>query len=790
MRPKGLLAATLLTGVALIATTLTTMTAGAAPAPHHRSPKISGLREPVRILRDTWGVPHIYAKNTEDLFLAQGYAVAQDRLFQIDLWRRRGLGRLSEVLGEKYVKQDRAARLFLYRGDMDEEWASYGPETKMAATRFTEGINAYIDVIKDDPDALPKEFRDLGYTPAKWKPEDVVRIRSHALANNFYHEVSRSYMSCWADPDAHKFQQKLEAGKSAKVPEGFEPCALPHQDDPLDFLETYVLGTQPVTINEDGEVGLLGMKPGSSEGSNSWAIAPERTSTGRPILAGDPHRAMSAPSLRYITHLSAPGLDVIGAGEPALPGVSMGHNGKIAFGLTIFTIDQEDLYVYELDPDDPTRYRYGDGWEKMRTEEEKVEVKGAESHEAELRFTRHGPVIFTDTDRNLAYAVRSVWLEPGTSPYYRSMRLMRAQNFAEFQEGMRGWGTPPLNFTYADTDGNIGWQPGGLTPKRVGYDGLMPVPGDGRYEWDGFVDPGNLPSVYNPKSGFFATANEFNISDEQAAVYGYEWQPPYRHERISEVLSANRCSSLEDSMALQNDQVSIPARRIAALLRGLESDDPQTAAALKLLRSWDGTVGEDSPQAALFEPWFMRHLGPAVVAEAVSEQMAEIIVFADSGATMIDLLQDPEPWFGADGEAVRDRILLSSLKSAYADVSDRLGSDTSTWKWGDIQQTTFTNPTGEHLGPFPRGGSPHTVNASNYNWETFEQTSGASFKMVLDVGNWDASRAINAPGQSGDPSSPHYADLLPAWRKGEYFPLLYSRDAVERNTASTTHLRP
>ncbi|MBB6172719.1 penicillin amidase [Nocardiopsis mwathae] len=787
MRPQRYLAATLITGFALIASTLTAMTAGAAP--HHRSPKISGLREPVQILRDTWGVPHIYAENTDDLFLAQGYSVAQDRLFQIDLWRRRGLGQLSEVLGPQYAEQDRAARLFLYRGGMDEEWASYGPEAEQAAIRFTEGINAYIDRIEGDPEALPQEFRDLGYTPAKWKPEDVVRIRSHALAGNFYHEVSRSYMACWADPDAHKFQQRLEAGKSARVPEGFEPCDLPHQDDPLDFLETYVLGTQPVTVT-DGEVTMVPLGSGAAEGSNSWTIAPERTATGRPILAGDPHRAMTAPSLRYVTHLSAPGIDVIGAGEPSMPGVSMGHNGTIAFGLTIFSIDQEDLYVYELDPDDPTRYRYGEGWEKMRVETERLAVKGEEPREIELPFTRHGPVIHTDEERNLAYALRSVWLEPGTSPYYRSMRMMRARNFAEFQEAMSGWGGPPLNFTYADTDGNIGWQAGGLTPRRAGYDGLMPVPGDGRYEWDGFVDPAEYPSVYNPERGFFATANEFNVTPEQAATFGYEWQPPYRHERIAEVLSAQEAGTVEDSMALQNDRVSIPARRIVGLLEGLEAPDPQTGAALELLRSWDGTVAEDSPQAALFEPWFMRHLGPAVVAEAVSEQMSQVIVFADSGATMIDLLADPEQWFGPDGAEIRDRILLSSLKSAYADVSDRLGADSGTWTWGAIQKTTFANPTGAHLGPFPRGGSPHTVDASNYNWFTYAQTSGASFKMVLDVGNWDGSRAINAPGQSGDPRSPHYDDLVPKWRAGDYFPLLYSKKAVKRNAVSELRLRP
>ena len=370
---------------------------------------VPGLRQSAQILVDRWGVPHIFAANQDDAFFVQGYNAARDRLFQIDLWRRRGLGRLAGVFGRTFVEQDRASRLFLYRGDMQAEWQAYGTDAQRIAERFVAGINAYIDQVGTDRKRLPFEFRHFGYLPEKWQAQDVVRIRSHGLTRNLQSEVARAFVACQVGLKVDDMRLRLSPRWETQVPAGLDPCL------PADLLQVFQLATQGVTLGKATMVGRLADAPGHAvavtdvnraddppEGSNAWVIAPARTASGRPILANDPHRTYSAPSLRYIAHLNAPGLDVIGAGEPGLPGISIGHNGTIAFGLTVFGIDQEDLYVYEVNPANPMQYSYQGGWEDFVVRREQVAVKGAEPVSVELVFSRHGPVIHTERARNRA----------------------------------------------------------------------------------------------------------------------------------------------------------------------------------------------------------------------------------------------------------------------------------------------------------------------------------------------------------------------------------------------------
>lgn len=729
------------------------------PEPQYSVP---GLRAPVEIIVDRWGVPHIYAQNEPDLFLAQGFNAARDRLFQLDLWRRRGLGMLSEVFGPAYVERDRAARLLLYRGDMEREWASYGPAARQAATSFTAGLNAYVAWLERHPEALPPEFARLGYAPSRWRPEDVVRVRSHGLAMNVTSEVLRAQVVCKAGIQADRLLWRLEPAHRTRVPLGLDPCAIP-----ADVLRVYQLGTQGVRL--EGSTLVSEPRP-PGEGSNAWAVSPRRTATGRPVLAADPHRSLTAPSLRYVAHLSAPGLDVIGAGEPMQPGVSLGHNGTAAFGLTIFGMDQEDLYVYRTKGDS---YLYKGAWEPFRKVTERVPVPGG-GQDVELAFTRHGPVIATDEARGLAYALRTAWLEPGTAPYFGSLRYLKARNFAEFAEVMRSWGGPPENQVYADANGHVGWVPGGLAPRRTGYDGLLPVPGDGRYEWAGFRDGQDLPRLLDPPEGFVASANEYNLPPGQRV--GYEWDQPYRRQRIAEVLAADRRATVAGSARLQNDVLSTPARSLVALIRDLAPSEPAAARALGVLRDFDGVCAVDSGPAALFEVWLSRHLGPGFLRA----------MGLPPEATRFDMriLLDELRRGG------HEDLLTRTLAAAYDDVAARLGADPAAWRWGDLQRTVFASPTGADVGPFARGGSSYTVNASVYHPGDFRQLLGASFRMVLDVGAWDKSIAINAPGQSGDERSPHYRDLAASWQRGEYFPLLYGKAAVEAAAAQRIALSP
>lgn len=744
--------------------------------------EVPGLREPVRLVLDRWGVPHLYARSTDDVFLAQGYNAARDRLFQLDLWRRRGLGLLSAAFGPRYVEKDRAARLFLYRGDIQREWAAYGPDTRRAVTAFVRGINAYVDWVDAHPEALPPEFRRLGHRPDRWQPEDVVRIRSHGLAVNAYPEMLLAAAMCSGGQSAARALVRLEPAHEAQVPDGLDPCAVP-----TDVLDTYLLGTTPVAF--DG-VAVRSVPPSTPGGSNAWALAPSRTATGRPILAGDPHRATTAPALRYVVQLSAPGLNVIGAGEPALPGISMGHNDRAAFGLTVFAADQEDLQVYRLDPDDPGRYLYRGRWVPFTTVREEVPVAGSTPRQVELTFSRHGPVLKVDVDRGLAFGLRTAWSEPGTAPYLTGLDAMTARSFPEFTARVRRWGAPGENLIYADTSGAIGWVPGALVPRRPRHDGLLPVPGDGRYEWDGFYDGAELPRVSNPKSGFVASANEFNMPSGHPVRVGYEWEAPARKERIVDVLSGSTRHTLSEMAQLQLDKVDEYARRIVAVLRDIPAgDDPDTAAALRLLRDYDGTASADSPGAALFEPWLSGRLGPAFLAKFVSPAVAARVPRADV-RQVIDALERPDRWFGPDGAAVRDQLVQQTLRAAYAEVRGRLGADPAAWRWGSLQYALFSHPLGDHVGPIPRGGSATTVDASTYYPGAYKSVSGAAYRMVLDVGAWDNSTFVSAPGQSGDPASPHYADLATAWRSGAQVPLLYSPAAVARNTESVITLVP
>lgn len=747
-----------------------------------RTLQVPGLREPVRLVTDRWGVPHLYARNTDDVFLAQGFNAARDRLFQLDLWRRRGLGLLSAAFGPAYVEKDRAARLLLYRGDMKKEWAAYGAGTQRAVTAFVNGINAYVDWVNAHPDALPPEFRRLGHRPERWRPEDVVRIRSHGLALNAYPEMLRAAAMCKGGQSAARALVRLEPAHEPQVPDGLDPC-----DVPLDVLDTYLLGITPVTF--DG-VTLRQAPLPSTEGSNAWALAPSRTATGRPILAGDPHRSFTAPALRYVAHLSAPGLDVIGAGEPALPGVSMGHNGRAAFALTVFAADQEDIQVYRLHPDDPGRYRYKGRWVRFTTVREEVPVAGSQPRQVELTFSRHGPVLKVDAARGLAFGLRTAWSEPGTAPYLAGLDAMTARSWPEFAAKVRRWGAPPENLIYADTSGAIGWVPGALVPRRTRHDGLLPVPGDGRYEWDGFHDGSELPRVSNPKSGIVASANEFSMPSGHPLRVGYEWEPAVRKERIVDVLSGSTEHTTSAMARLQRDHADEYARRIVAILRDIPAgDDPDTAAALELLRGYDGTADTGSPGAALYEPWLSGHLGPAFLAAFVDPAVAVRVPRADV-RQIIDALERPERWFGSGGTAARDRLVQRTLSTAYAEVRGRLGADPAAWRWGDLHHVLFPHPLGAHVGPISRGGSPTTVDASTYTPGTYQSASGAAYRMVLDVGAWDNSTFVSAPGQSGDPESPHYDDLAAAWGSGTQVPLLYSRSAVAKNTESVITLVP
>jgi penicillin amidase len=771
-----------------------------APALPTTAHEVDGLAAEVEILVDRWGVPHVYAQSFYDVFFGQGFNAARDRLWQLDLWKRKGDGTLAEAFGPSFAAKDRAARLFLFRGDLHAEWLAYASDTKRVVTAFVDGVNAYIELTRAQPELLPFEFRLLDYEPARWTPETVVRLRSHGLLWNARQEATRARFVRDHGLGALRFRERLEPAQRVRVPDGLDLAAFPD-----DVMEVYDLARSPVGFARGDAGELLLAADGTPErlqrqGSNNWAIAPARSASGRPVLANDPHRALTLPSLRYIAHLSAPGLDVIGAGEPALPGLSIGHNDRIAFGLTIFFIDQEDLYVYETRRENPREYRYRGRWEPMQTVRETIGVRGGPDVEAELHFTRHGPVIWEDPAGARAIALRAAWLEPGMAPYLGSILGMRARSWDEFLAAMNRWGLPPENLVYADVDGQIGWKPGGLAPIRSGWSGLLPVPGDGRYEWAGFRDMDALPLELDPERGWIATANQMNLPVGYPHALGFEWILPYRFQRIRALLSATPRARFQDMVALQRDVTSVSARRVVAGLVDLSATDPKLRRALTLLRGWDGSLDPGSAAAALYEVWYHRHLARAVLAgwvddpavlEAVLDEDALYDVFEGSSAEV--WISRLEAWSGPE----RDAAVLASLAAAVDETERRLGEDWSAWRWGRLHRAELRHPLAGlvegldvNVGPAPRGGSGATVNSTAYGLEDFLQLYGASFRMVVDVGSWDDSVAMNTPGQSGDPASPHYRDLFGPWSRDESFPLLFSRERIEAAAERRILLRP
>jgi penicillin amidase len=743
--------------------------------------KVPGLKEPALVLRDRWGIPHIYAKNQGDLFFAQGFVAAQDRLFQIDLWRRVGVGETAEMVGKSGLQADRFARLLKYRGNLDAEWASYSPDARQITTAFTRGINAYVGHIGD---RLPIEFQLLGVRPKKWQPEDCLgRMSGIIMSRNFQDELARA---------------ELVAAVGATKARLIAPTDPPRAYAPAPGLDLEGVG-RGVLTGYNAAIKAPHFKLGGS-GSNNWAVDGTLSASGKPLLASDPHRAIGLPSLRYLVHLSAPGWNVIGSGEPGLPGVAIGHNERVAWGFTIVGTDQADIYVEETNPADSTEYRVGDRWEKMKIIREKVTVRGQEQPaELELHFTRHGPVIHEDPNRNRAYALKWVGSEPGGGAYLASLTLDRVKDGHAFVAALERWKVPSENMVYEDVDGNIGWVAAALTPVRKGYSGLLPVPGAlGAYEWQGFLPLKELPQVQNPATHYVATANHNILPQGYERQIGYEWAPPYRFTRIKERLEGKKKFTLEDFQSLQHDNVSLPGRALVRLVKDLDIQGRELRPYALLLANWDGVLSAESRAGALYGVW-LRELLDGFYRPHVPARLLDFTASRNGVPVMLAALEKPDPaWFGDEPTEGRDRLLRTTFRSAVGKLKELLPGDDKAWTWGRLHTTTFRHPLAAlgpvyakalDLGPVPRGGDAHTPNAASHNAK-FEQTGGATYRHIFDLADWDKGVATSAPGQSGQPGSPHYDDLLPLWQKGEYFPLAFSRARVEKVTTHRLRLIP
>ena len=775
--------------------------------------KTKGLIASVEVLRDANGVNHIYAENEHDLFFAQGYCAAKDRLFQFEIWRRQATGTVSEILGEREIQRDIGARLFKFRGDLSKELNHYHPRGEAIIRTFTDGVNAYIDEVLKDQAKLPLEFQLLGLQPGRWTP-DVVVSRHQGLLNNLTRELNFGRAVAVAGAEKVKELVTFEPGTPNLELDPLLTSELLQQDliapyeafrKPLSFQSTDLTVSQHDNLDESMRWAYSDLEAWISQqqteyktiGSNNWIVSATRSSSGFPLLANDPHRALATPSLRYLVHLSAPGWNVVGGGEPVIPGVSIGHNDYGAWGLTIFELDAEDLYIYEIDPQNPRRYRHKGKWLDMRVIRDTIQVKGKEPVPVEHLFTVHGPVTYIDQKRQRAAAVRAGWLEPGNAPYLASLRMGQATSWNNFREACSFSFLPGENMIWADRKGNIGWQVVGLAPIRKNWSGLMPVPGDGRYEWSGFLPIKKLPHVHNPEKGFWATANENNVPEGYAYrnAVGWTWAEKYRVMRINEVLSEKSRASLDDMMTLQSDYLSIPARELVPLLTNTTTNDPAVEASRKRLLNWDFKLEANSIQAGIYMAW-EKELESGLRVKMIPESLSSYIRSVPINK-VIAILKNAQSPFETSLE--RDRYVVDALSAAVKKLTQRFGPEPSGWIYGQpsyhhvrikhVLSNSVNDSLRAHLdhGPLPRGGSGQTpgMTGSGDN-----QTSGASFRMAVDLADWDNCKFTNTPGQSGDPLSPFYRNLFSSWAEDNHFTVPFSKPAVERQAVERWRLEP
>lgn len=751
--------------------------------------RVAGLKDAVKVVRDRQGVPHIYAKNADDLFFAQGFVQAQDRLFQIDLWRRSVLGRLAEILGPDFVERDRLARLMHYRGNMDAEWASYATDTKQIVNQFVAGINAWVTIARQHP---PIEFTLAGYQPELWRPEDLLsRAEGFTMGGNALGEVFRSRLIALVG---------IERATQLLPPEPRIPVVAPSGVD-LGIIDE-PLQKQLLTIGAGARFSDLTPPTATSaslaarrlEGSNNWVVSGKKSMTGQPMVANDPHRNLDHPSLRYLVHLNAPGWNVIGAVQPYLPGVSVGHNERVAWGLTIFLTDAQDLYIEKLS-DNGQQYRYRDQWIDLQVQKDQIRVKGRPDVAVDYQYTRHGPVVATDPTRHEAVVLRWTGDEPGTVGYLGDLSLDRAASAKEFREALKHHKMPAENFVYADVDGNIGYQAAGLSPIRKNWPGLLPVPGwTGEYEWNGWFTLDDLPHSENPASGWLATANDNVLPPGEKKPIGYEWLDPARINRIREVLTSRDTFDIASFERLQHDAVAWNAEQLVPLLATVHTEDGDVERARQQLLGWDKDMRRASVPAMVYATWEEK-LVATLIADKISGPLATEFV-ARGGDWLVPALTEARRTWFERGRSSRDAALVTALAAAVGELKQTLGSEMDKWSWGSVHTATFRHPlavntplaTFLNIGPIPRDG--YGLTPLSTGGPGFKQTIGATFREIMDLSNWDRSVATSAPGQSGQPGSPHFADLATLWGEARYFPLPYTDAAVQADAENTLVLSP
>jgi penicillin amidase len=748
---------------------------------------VAGLQDRVEVYRDKWGVPHIFAQNEHDLYFAQGYVHAQDRLWQMEFNRRVGAGRLSEVLGEATLKSDRFLRTIgLYRA-AQEDLKALPSAVIDVLQAYADGVNAFVATHQD---RLPLEFTLLGFQPEPWTPTDTLawgKVMCMDLGGNWEGELLRMQLvAAFGEEKARELVPPYP---------GMGPFIIPPE------AKSYGYESGALLDDYRQVMALLGLG-GEGLGSNNWVVDGTKTATGRPMLANDPHLGIQMPSIWYEIHLVCGDMDVVGASFPGVPGVIIGHNRYIAWGVTNVGPDVQDLYVEKVNPNNLDQYEFKGQWEDMAVLHEEIKVKGrAEPVKLDVRLTRHGPVM-TPVVSGVKDTLALRWTALEGGQLLRSVYMLdHAHNWDEFRSALRYWQAPSQNFVFADVNGNIGYQMPGNIPIRAKGQGLVPSPGwTGEYEWTGYIPFEELPFVYNPPTHFVATANNKVVPDSYPYFIAYDWATPFRAQRILELLQTKDQLTVDDFRDMQADTYSIPASKIMPYLLALKPQGWLQQRAMDLvMEKWDLRDDAKSAGAAIFEVTYWRFLVNTFGDEL---QQADIKDWEGSPMALLNILPDANnAWFDDVRTAqveTRDEVLQRSFQEALDFWGNKFGDMPHLWAWGQVHTATFAHPFGGqkplHLifnrGPVPASGSRDTVNAVGQTYKDFSVRSLPSYRQIIDVGEWRNSRSMHTTGQSGQPFHKHYDDMIKSWQTVQHHAMLYEKDDIIANKEGLLMLLP
>jgi len=760
-----------------------------------------GLQAPVEIVRVEPGIPHIYARNAHDLFFAQGYVHAQDRLWQMEFNRIVGQGRLAALFGEGALEIDKVMHTFGLSQAAERDWQVLAPATRALLTAYADGVNAYVSTHRG---RLPVEFTLLGVEPRPWTPVDSLtwgKLMALNLSLNHPFEILRTHLIAkLGEPAARRLMSPYPASAPVIVPPGVQAYAAPPA------------GREPRT--RLAALPGFGMISGAGPawGSNGWVVAGSRTASGRPLLANDTHLGLQLPSVWYQVGLHGGGYDEVGFSFPGMPFIVIGHNRRIAWGITNLCADVQDLYTEKLDdPAHPRRYQFQNAWRDLVLRREEIGVKGKPNVILEVRETLHGPI--------LNDAVAELKGSPPTAPRWPALggthlvdslaALNLARDWPSFHQALATWDTPSVNFVYADVDGHIAYQSTGRVPMRAaGHQGLVPVPGwDGRSEWQGFIPYEEMPRLLDPTSGFIVTANNKVTGDDYPHFLAYDMADPYRAQRLNDLLAAGHGFTREGLRAIQAETLGLPAAAIRPYLLAVPPAGEREKKALDEVRRWDLRYEPGSAGASVYEVWYWYlledilndDLGPDVFKEYRTVGLSQV-------PSIVDLLARPDDPLFDDRRTPaverRDDIVRRSLTHAVAWLSKRYGDDPAGWTYGRVHSVTFVHaPLGQsgiaplerlfNSATFPARGTAFTVDAAMPDFTApFGVVFGTSQRMIVDLSDLETSTWVNSTGQNGQLWNRHREDQIPKWEAVQGYPMRFGEAAVRAHPEGRLTLVP